>query len=194
MGARLPSIIARAAMLGLAALVALSLGACVHDYGRMASASYRAGPMRPYDVDGRHYEPRVYDHYDETGLASWYSYPAHTRRTADGEWFDAGALTAAHKTLPLPSVVEVTNLDNGRKIRVRVNDRGPFVSGRIIDLSRAAADRLGFASQGTARVRVRLLGPAEAAEADTVQLSMADPAPIALRGPLAPDGLRGWLD
>jgi rare lipoprotein A len=146
--------------------------------------------MRPYEVGGQRYEPRVYDHYDERGLASWYSYPPHTRRTANGEWFDAGALTAAHRTLPLPSLVEVTNLENGRRITVRVNDRGPFVSGRIIDLSRAAAERLGIIGQGTAQVRVRLIGAAEARSAWT-ELAVADRDPLAgLRGEEG-IGLRG---
>ena len=164
-------------------LAALGLSACAsHDLDTVSSRDYRTGPMRPYDVGGRRYEPQVYSHYDEKGVASWYSYPAHTRRTANGEWFDANAMTAAHKTLPLPSIVEVTNLDNGRTIQVRVNDRGPFVPGRIIDLSRAAAERLGFVGQGTARVRVRLIGRPEA-EAATTELAAADPDPLSgLRG------------
>jgi rare lipoprotein A len=122
--------------------------------------------MRPYEVGGRWYTPRAYSHYDEVGAASWYNYPSHSRRTASGEWFDPRALTAAHPTLPLPCTVEVTNLENGRSIEVRVNDRGPFAAGRLIDLSRAAADRLGMTSRGVARVRVRLVGPAPMA-ADT---------------------------
>jgi rare lipoprotein A len=81
------------------------------------------------------------------------------RATADGEQMDPQALTAAHKTLPLPSIVEVTNLENGKKVRVRVNDRGPFVAGRIIDLSPAAAQKLGI--RGSAKVRVRYIGPAD---------------------------------
>ena len=80
--------------------------------------------------------------------------------SADGEMMDPGALTAAHKTLPLPSIVEVTNLETGKSIQVRVNDRGPFVAGRIIDLSRAAAEKLGVFGHGTAKVRVRYVGPA----------------------------------
>jgi rare lipoprotein A len=165
-------------------VAALGLSACAnHGVDTGASLNFRAGPMRPYEVGGRRYEPHVYSHYDESGVASWYSYPAHTQRTADGEWFDAGALTAAHKTLPLPCIVEVTNLDNGRRVDVRVNDRGPFVPGRIIDLSRAAADRLGFAGHGTARVRVRLIGRPPEADASTTELAAADPDPISgLRG------------
>ena len=82
------------------------------------------------------------------------------RPTSTGEIFDQWAITGAHKTLPIPSIVEVTNLENGKKLRVRLNDRGPFVDGRIIDLSHGAAERLGFARQGVTRVRVRYVGPA----------------------------------
>ena len=117
--------------------------------------------MRPYEVGGRWYYPAAQPHYDEVGLASWYGYGDGCRATADGEAMDPGALTAAHKTLPLPSIVEVTNLENGRKARVRVNDRGPFVAGRIIDLSPGAAQKLGIYGKGSARVRVKYIGPAE---------------------------------
>ena len=92
--------------------------------------------------------------YQDTGLASWYGRKFHGRRTSSGETFDTLKLTAAHPTLPIPSYVEVTNLENGRRMVVRVNDRGPFHEGRIIDLSYAAAVKLGFADAGTARVRV----------------------------------------
>jgi rare lipoprotein A len=156
-----------------AAAAALSLGACASSGG--GSGPYRAANLRPYEIGGRWYTPEAYRRYDAKGTASWYSYPSHTRRTATGEWFDPGQLTAAHKTLPLPCVVEVTNLENGRKVRVRVNDRGPYADGRIIDLSRAAADRLGFTRAGTTRVRVKLIGPAAMAEADTIQLAEAAP-------------------
>jgi len=118
------------------------------------------GTMRPYQINGRWYTPRVQPDYDETGIASWYGSVHNGKPTATGEIFDMWAISAAHKTLPLPCIVAVTNLDNGKTIRVRVNDRGPFVDGRIIDLSRAAADRLGFAQKGVTRVRVRYVGPA----------------------------------
>src|SRR5690606_6879039 len=98
--------------------------------------------------------------YQETGTASWYGPQFHGQRTASGEIFDESALTAAHPTLPIPSLVQVTNLENGREVIVRVNDRGPFVGERLIDLSRAAAQVLGFESAGHARVHVRYLGPA----------------------------------
>jgi rare lipoprotein A len=114
----------------------------------------------PYQVGGVWYVPRDQPGYNQIGTASWYGADFHRRPTANGEIFDMNAITAAHTTLPLPSIVEVTNLGNGRKLQVRVNDRGPFVGGRIIDLSRAAALELGYQRAGTARVRVRYVGPA----------------------------------
>ena len=162
-------------MTGLAMLAVLGLSACASGGGGPAAA-YRTGALKPYEVGGQRYEPRIYSRFEEKGLASWYSYPAGTRRTASGEWFDARELTAAHKTLPLPCMVEVTDLENGRSIKVRVNDRGPFVRGRIIDLSRAAADRLGFSGRGVAEVRVKFLGPAPIAEAGGNRLAMVDPS------------------
>jgi rare lipoprotein A len=118
------------------------------------------GTMRPYQVRGIWYTPKEQPGYNEVGIASWYGQQFHNKQTSNGEVFDMWVVSAAHKTLPLPSIVEVTNLDNGKKIRVRVNDRGPFVEGRIIDMSRAGAEALGFANKGTARVRVRYVGPA----------------------------------
>ena len=150
----------------------LGLGACVSGGG---TSHYRTANLRPYEINGQRYAPQVYHRYDTKGVASWYSYPSHTRRTATGEWYDPGQMTAAHKTLPLPCVVEVTNLENGRKVRVRVNDRGPYADGRIIDLSKAAADRLGFTRFGTTRVRVKLIGPANLAQTDTIELAEAAP-------------------
>ena len=107
--------------------------------------------MRPYQIRGRWYQPAEQPDYDEVGLASWYGEQFHGRPTANGEMFDMHALTAAHKTLPLPSLVEVTNLANGRRIVLRVNDRGPFVDDRIIDLSRGAAEALGMLQPGRGR-------------------------------------------
>jgi rare lipoprotein A len=118
------------------------------------------GTDKPYRIDGKWYYPKPQPDYDEVGTASWYGPEERNRRTADGERFDQYGLSAAHKTLPLPSIVEVTNLANGRRVRVRLNDRGPFVDGRLIDLSRGAAEQLGFDRQGVARVRVRYIGPA----------------------------------
>ena len=118
------------------------------------------GTMRPYQIRGRWYTPEANENYDQTGVASWYGDAFHGRPTATGEIFDMHGLTAAHTTLPLPSLVEVTNLQTGQSIIVRVNDRGPFVDDRLIDLSRGAADALGVRAQGLARVRVRYVGPA----------------------------------
>jgi rare lipoprotein A len=97
--------------------------------------------------------------YDQKGIASWYGPKFQGRRTSSGETFDMYAMTAAHRTLPLPTYVEVTNLDNGRKAIVKVNDRGPFKKNRLIDLSYMAARKLGFVGVGTAHVRVRAVGP-----------------------------------
>jgi len=119
-----------------------------------------SGTMRPYQIKGRWYRPAEDPHYDEVGMASWYGAQHNGRPTASGEIFDMNALTAAHKTLPLPGLVEVTNLENGRQAILRVNDRGPFSDGRIIDLSRGAAQELGLLSQGVGRVRVRYVGRA----------------------------------
>jgi len=118
------------------------------------------GTDKPYEVDGRWYYPHSQPGYDEVGQASWYGQPFHNRHTADGEIFDQFSPSAAHRTLPLPCIVEVTNLDNGRRLQLRVNDRGPFVADRILDVSRAAAEQLGFRREGLTRVRVRYVGPA----------------------------------
>jgi len=112
----------------------------------------------PYKVAGRWYKPMPnVTAYDKSGIASWYGRDFHGKRTANGEIYDMHALSAAHKTLPLPTLVRVTNLDNGRTVIVRVNDRGPFVKERLIDLSYAAARQLGYADRGTAHVRVQTL-------------------------------------
>ncbi len=116
------------------------------------------GNHSPYRVHGKVY--RVNNNpagYTEKGKASWYGKKFHGRKTSNQETFDMYKLTAAHKTLPLPSYVEVTNLDNGRKVIVRVNDRGPFVNDRIIDLSFAAAKVLDFVNQGIANVKVEVV-------------------------------------
>ncbi len=111
----------------------------------------------PYEIDGVWYYPRVDYDYAETGIASWYGPGFHGKRTANGELYNQHAMTAAHRTLPMPSVVRVTNLANGHSVKVRVNDRGPFARNRIIDLSYQAATLLGFVPQGTAKVRVEIL-------------------------------------
>jgi rare lipoprotein A len=111
----------------------------------------------PYQIGGIWYYPAEDYRYDETGIASWYGPDFHGKYTANGEIYDMNDLTAAHHTLPLPSLVRVTNLDNGRSIVVRVNDRGPFARGRILDMSRRSAQLLGFELTGTAKVRVQIL-------------------------------------
>lgn len=112
----------------------------------------------PYNIGGRWYTPMQFENgYDETGIASWYGRDFDGKATANGETYDMHALSAAHKTLPLPTLVRVTNLENGRSVIVRVNDRGPFVKDRLIDLSYAAANALGYARNGTAHVRVQSL-------------------------------------
>lgn len=123
-------------------------------------APYVRGTLRPYTIRGRTYTPVIDEDYDEVGVASWYGDAFHGRPTATGEIYDMNGLSAAHTTLPLPSLAEVTNLRTGQSVIVRLNDRGPFVGDRIIDLSRGAADALGVRSQGLAEVRVRWLGPA----------------------------------
>lgn len=159
-----------------AALIALAgcagTGGVDPETGTRASphaSKVRPSPHRkvgaPYRVAGRWYTPRHEPGYDATGTASWYGPKFHGRLTANGEVFDMNRLTAAHPTLPLPSLVRVTNLRNGRQAVLRVNDRGPFARGRVIDLSRAAAETLGTRAAGLAPVRVEYLGEATMGEA-----------------------------
>ncbi len=115
----------------------------------------------PYQVGNVTYTPADVTAYDEVGYASWYGAELQGRNTANGEIFLPTAITAAHKTLPMPSYVEVTSLETGRTIIVRVNDRGPFANDRLIDLSEGAARLLGITQQGVAGVRVRKLNPSE---------------------------------
>lgn len=138
----------------------LLLGACSYSgsdrpAGKGSSASYIIG--KPYKVAGRWYTPREDLSYSRVGRASWYGPGFDGRRTASGETFDQHAMTAAHPTLPMPTYVRVTNLENGRSVVVKINDRGPFKDGRIIDLSKAAGERLRMTKHGTARVRVTVI-------------------------------------
>lgn len=129
----------------------------------------RAGNKNPYTVFGKTYHLLpVGSAYREVGTASWYGTKFHGRKTANGETYDMYGMSAAHKTLPIPSYVKVTNLDNQRSAIVRVNDRGPFHGDRIIDLSYAAAKKLGYAGPGTARVQVEAVDPG-AYQANTVE-------------------------
>jgi rare lipoprotein A len=130
----------------------------VHDAVPVDEPLARYGNQSPYTVLGKTY--KVLDSskgYHERGIASWYGSKFHGRRTSSGEPYDMHLATAAHKSLPLPTYAEVTNLDNGRKMIVKINDRGPFHDGRIIDLSYAAAIKLGVDQTGTARVDVRAI-------------------------------------
>jgi rare lipoprotein A len=134
----------------------------IHSAKRIAGAvedqvktDYKVGD--PYQIAGVWYYPKEDYNHDETGIASWYGTKFHGRKTANGEIYDMNALTAAHRTLPMPSYVRVTNLENGRSLVLRVNDRGPFARSRVIDVSRRGAQLLGFQQQGTAKVRVQIL-------------------------------------
>jgi rare lipoprotein A len=115
---------------------------------------------KPYTIAGRTFVPSEQPGYDAKGMASWYGEAFHRRKTSNGEYFDMNMLTAAHPTLPLPSYAKVTNLTNGRTIVVRINDRGPFVGTRIIDLSKRSADALDFRNVGKSKVRVQWIGNA----------------------------------
>ena len=139
----------------------LNLSKKVVNYGQSVpkgGGHYKVG--RPYQIANKWYRPRVDTRYDRVGMASWYGDLFHGRKTANGEVFDMDALTAAHPTLPLPTLVEVTNLANNRSVIVRVNDRGPYRHNRLIDLSRKAALVLGFKKRGMAKVRVKYIGRA----------------------------------
>jgi len=131
-----------------------------HNSSQCRTKRQRRVVGKPYDQNGRWFVPRHEPDYDRVGQAAWYGPGFQKNTTANGEIFDMHALSAAHPTLPLPSTVEVTNLRNGRSLKLRVNDRGPFNKGRIIDVSRRAARALGFERDGLTQVRVRYLGPA----------------------------------
>ena len=161
---------------GLVVAMAAMLGSCAGDVvgGREGRPHGAARPSRhapravsdlpvkigaPYRVKGVTYTPAQVARYDEVGYASWYGEEQNGNATANGEPFDARAIAGAHRTLPLPSYVEVTALDTGRTILVRINDRGPFSNDRLIDLSRGAAEQLGTIGRGAVGVRVRLVNP-----------------------------------
>ncbi|MCK4940432.1 MAG: septal ring lytic transglycosylase RlpA family protein, partial [Rhodospirillaceae bacterium] len=158
-------------------LIGLMLGACaetqflMHTAKRMKkgqqASHYKIG--KPYQINGVWYRPAEDWDYDKTGIASWYGPNFDGKPTANGETFDQWQASAAHKTLPLPSIVRVTNLENGRSLVVRINDRGPYARGRIIDMSRRAAQMLGFEGKGTARVRVAILAKESRAVAERLK-------------------------
>ncbi|MGV6800516.1 MAG: septal ring lytic transglycosylase RlpA family protein [bacterium] len=122
---------------------------------------------KPYKVAGVWYYPEDDPDYNKTGIGSWYGPKFHGKKTANGEVFDMNRLTAAHPTLPLPSLLRVTNLQNNKQVVVRLNDRGPFADSRLIDLSREAAEQLGYKDDGLAELRVEYLGEASLSEAIT---------------------------
>jgi len=142
--------------------------------------TYRVG--RPYVMGGQNYTPEEDQSYAAEGLASWYGDDFHGRRTANGEVFDMDSLSAAHPTLPMPSYVRVTNLQNRRSVILRVNDRGPYARNRLIDVSRRAAHVLGFHGHGVTRVRVEYVGRAALDGSDDrllqATLREGEPAPI----------------
>lgn len=190
-------------------LLAMALAGCSSTRDRSETSDttgyYKVG--KPYRIKGRWYYPEYDPSYDRVGVASWYGQDFHGLPTANGEVFDKDEITAAHPTLPLPSLVRVTNLENGRSLTLRVNDRGPFVGDRLIDLSQAAARKLGYEGQGLARVRVQFLELADArgtppaptvarrrapapatrvAEARPPVLPVASPRPIKVAALVAP--------
>jgi rare lipoprotein A len=183
--------VAEAALLSAAGL---SLAACAGGPAPVAGPGTEGQPSarysgyktgQPYEVRGVWYYPKEQPNYDEIGIASWYGDAFHNRFTADGEVFDMNLPSAAHTTLPLPSLVEVTNLGNGKTLVVRVNDRGPFVDGRIIDLSKEAAAELGFVAAGVTRVRVRYVGraPDPGGMSARQEFASASPKPPSVTAP-----------
>lgn len=156
----------------------LLLGGCAeaelaaHVAKQIPSGSKSQGDFKvgnPYKVEGKWYKPSESYTLTETGIASWYGPGFHGKRTANGETFDQTELTAAHRTLQLPSLVRVTNLENGRSLVLRVNDRGPFSRGRIIDVSEKGAELLGFKNKGTAKVKVQVLAEESRAIAEAAK-------------------------
>ena len=187
---------------GSAALLsALALACCAHDAAAQSlapsaaakslSAEAQGGNPKVYEVFGKRYRVRPSsDGYRERGVASWYGRPFHGRPTSSGEMYDMNEMTAAHTTLPLPTWVEVTNLSNGKTIVVKVNDRGPFVANRLIDLSYAAANALDIVRTGTARVEIRALGAkppvtTAARSGDRARASSSPNARVAAAAPAA---------
>lgn len=154
--------------------------------------------LKPYTINGKHYVPlKTAEGFQESGVASWYGRKFHGYDTANGEVYDMFAMTAAHKTLPIPSFVRVTNLDNKKSIIVRVNDRGPFHNNRIIDLSYSAAYMLNVLDTGTANVSLQAIvvpeggvyppAPVEEVVEKTKQISAEPPAQTAIKPPAATD-------
>jgi peptidoglycan lytic transglycosylase len=175
---------------GAAVLSLAACGSAPHYTTNSAKGTGRYMVGRPYEVRGIWYYPHANWSYDRAGIASWYGEAFQGRATSDGEIYNLNALTAAHKTLQLPCVVRVTNLENGRSITLRVNDRGPFAPGRIIDVSRRAAQLLGFERQGTARVRVQLVRDASIRVAEAAGMSGSPNVAVAAAAPPPPQPIR----
>ncbi len=144
---------------------------------------YKIG--KPYKIGSRWYYPKEDYNYKEEGIASWYGEDFNGKPTANGERYEMNTLTAAHRTLPLPCIVKVTNLQNGRAVVVRVNDRGPYVKDRIIDLSKRGAQILGYLGQGTTRVRVEIMAK-ESKALKAAMLGQETPAGEALAASATP--------
>lgn len=147
----------------ISAILVICLLAACGGHGKQAYRSAPSEPgkagQRPYTINGERYEPlSSHEGFVQSGIASWYGSDFHGRTTSNGEVYDMHAMTAAHKTLPLGVYVKVRNRDNGREAVVRINDRGPFVAGRIIDLSYSAAKVIGIVGSGTTPVRIEALG------------------------------------
>ncbi len=165
------------------------------DLDKLADAQPRFEPLHrfannPYNVFGQDYVPmKSLAPFRQSGIGSWYGRKFHGQRTASGEIYDMYAMTAAHPTLPIPSYVRVSSIQNGRSVIVRINDRGPFHSGRVIDLSFAAAFRLGYAFSGSTLVQLELLQPEDIANAARPRGATPEPGRPAERG-AAPGGDR----
>ncbi|WP_298372595.1 septal ring lytic transglycosylase RlpA family protein [Azospirillum sp.] len=182
---------------GVIVLVGVTtLAACVQSGGGGAglptSGVYTVG--KPYQINGVWHYPAEDYRYDETGVASWSGPDAHAKATANGELHDPEELTASHKTLPLPSLARVTNLDNGRSMVVRINDRSPVANGRIIDVTRRGAQLLGFEASGAAKVRVQIL--AEESRAIAAAARQSTPTAILAQtdGPTPKPAPRGTIE
>ena len=180
-------------IMALATLV-VACGTPMHDssegQGRRVAAGgiYKIGT--PYEIEGEWYYPQENRTYDNVGIASWYGPKFHGRRTANGEIFDMDLLTAAHPTLPMPIRAKVTNLENGKSVIVRINDRGPFAKDREIDMSRRAAEVLGFKAQGTTKVRVQYLGRAPLYDSAGRVIRKQDPDRFIVEKPVTPRGAK----
>ena len=175
-----------AASLLVAGCTSFSDRRMAEEQGRRVAAGgiYKIGT--PYEIEGEWYYPQEDATYDNTGIASWYGPKFHGRRTANGEIFDMDLLTAAHPTLPMPVRAKVTNLENGRSVVVRINDRGPFAKDREIDMSRHAADLLGFKEKGTAKVRVQYLGRAPLYDTSGRMIKRQEPDRFIADKPMTP--------